>query len=69
MMHFKGWNKYYDEILPITSPRLSPLGLYTNRDDIPRYEIKNNNAMKAQIINKISDLDDEQMPPPEQVQK
>ena len=36
-VHYEGWNKYYDEFLPLSSPRLAPLGYYTNREDIPKY--------------------------------
>lgn len=37
VIHYDGWNKYFDEILPLSSSRVSPLGLYTKREDIPRY--------------------------------
>lgn len=37
IIHYEGWNKYFDEILPITSNRLAPLGYYTSREDIPKY--------------------------------
>ena len=37
IIHYEGWNKYFDEILPITSNRIAPLGYYTSREDIPKY--------------------------------
>jgi hypothetical protein len=36
-IHYEGWNMWYDELLPISSPRLAKLGFYTSRNDIPRY--------------------------------
>jgi hypothetical protein len=39
-IHYEGWNMWYDEFLPITSPRLARLGFYTQRDDIPKYQMK-----------------------------
>ena len=39
-IHYEGWNRWYDEFLPITSPRIAKLGFYTNRDDIPKYKMK-----------------------------
>lgn len=42
LIHYQGWNKIYDEILEINSPRLAPLGFYTNREDIPRYALNDN---------------------------
>lgn len=31
LIHYLGWNKIYDEILEITSPRVAPFGFYTSR--------------------------------------
>jgi len=61
-IHYEGWNRWYDEFLSINSPRLARLGFYTNRDDIPKYRMKqvvsndssNNNSMQAFIINRIT---------------
>jgi len=39
-IHYNDWNKWYDEFLPINSPRLAKLGFYSNRDDIPKYKMK-----------------------------
>lgn len=39
LIHYQGWNKIYDEILDVSSPRLAPLGFYTAREDIPRYAL------------------------------
>ena len=39
-IHYQDWNRWYDEFLPISSPRLARLGFYTSRDDIPKYKMK-----------------------------
>ncbi|CAD8067959.1 unnamed protein product [Paramecium sonneborni] len=50
LVHYKGWNKAYDEYIPISSPRLSPLGLFTNRTDILLYQPSlNENAMSNYV--------------------
>ena len=47
----KGWNRKYDEYVYLTSPRLAPLGTYSNRTDIPRYYMcPHSNMMFAQIM-------------------
>jgi hypothetical protein len=45
VIHYEGWNKYFDEILPSNSPRVAPHGYYTNRKDLPRYALKEENSM------------------------
>lgn len=62
VVHYLGWNMWYDEVLPITSPRLAKLGFYTGRDSIPKYKLKDENGeyfvkgvMQATITNRISD--------------
>ena len=59
-IHYDDWNRYYDEFLPMSSPRLARLGFYTSRDDIPKYKMKsigNNssgkNQMQAFIVNRV----------------
>jgi len=55
-VHYEGWNMWYDEFLPLNSPRLARLGFYTARDDIPKYKMKNENTkgqMQAFIVNRI----------------
>ena len=57
-IHYEGWNRWYDEFLPINSPRLARLGFYTHRDDIPKYKMKpvqgaTKNQMQAFIVNRI----------------
>lgn len=42
-VHYEGWNRKYDEYMYIDSHRISPLGFYTNRTDIPVYRMMNNN--------------------------
>lgn len=39
-VHYDDWNRWYDEFLPINSPRLARYGFYTSRDDIPKYKMK-----------------------------
>ena len=39
-IHYEGWNRWYDEFLPLGSPRIAKLGFYTHRDDIPKYKMK-----------------------------
>lgn len=58
-IHYDEWNRWYDEFLPISSPRLARLGFYTNRDDIPKYKMRHSshngkNQMQAFIINRIA---------------
>lgn len=36
-IHYDGWGNEYDEFIPLTSHRIAPHGLYTNRTDIPKY--------------------------------
>ncbi|CAD8067194.1 unnamed protein product [Paramecium sonneborni] len=38
LIHYQGQNKIYDEYISINSPRLSTLGLFTNRKDILLYQ-------------------------------
>jgi hypothetical protein len=55
-VHYEGWNMWYDEFLPIGSPRIARLGFYTNRDDIPKYKMRqeaNGGQMQAFIINRL----------------
>ena len=35
-IHYLGWDKSYDEVIPENSVRLAPLGFYTSKN-IPRY--------------------------------
>ena len=37
IIHYEGWNNYFDEIIRLSSPRLAPLGYYTTRKEIPKY--------------------------------
>ena len=43
-LHYEGWNRKYDEYIYIDSHRVAPLGIYTNRDDIPIYRMLNNQS-------------------------
>lgn len=53
IVHYEGWNKYYDEIIKQTSPRLAPFGLYSSRKDLPKYFLKSENSMVGVIINRV----------------
>lgn len=37
-IHYEGWNRYYDEFIWENDERLAPVGLYTERKDIPEYD-------------------------------
>lgn len=52
VVHYEGWNKYYDEIVKQYSPRVAPFGTYTSRKDIPKYQLKTDNSMVGIIINR-----------------
>lgn len=49
-LHFQGWNRKYDEFIYIDSHRVAPLGLYTNRTDIPVYSMFNNNGQNGPVM-------------------
>ena len=53
VVHYEGWNKYYDEVIKQTSPRLAPHGTYTSRKDLPRYHLKQDNSMVGIIVNRV----------------
>jgi len=52
VVHYEGWNKYYDEIIKQNSPRIAPHGLFTSRKDIPKYHLKSDNSMVGVIVNR-----------------
>jgi hypothetical protein len=56
VVHYEGWNKYYDEIIKVNSPRLAPHRFYTSRDDLPKYALKGDNSMVGVIVNRITSL-------------
>jgi hypothetical protein len=39
LVHYEGWSRKYDEYMLLNSPKLAPLGTYTDRTDIPRYRL------------------------------
>ncbi|KRX05674.1 Translation initiation factor IF2/IF5, zinc-binding [Pseudocohnilembus persalinus] len=49
LIHYKGWNSVYDEVLSYKSDRLAPKGFYTSRKNIPQYatESENDDLMSA----------------------
>lgn len=38
-LHYDGWSRKYDEYLYMDSSRVAPVGVYTTRNDIPRYRM------------------------------
>ena len=50
LVHYKGWDLKYDEVIPVSSPRLAKLGFYTKREEIPHY-LRTPNKIKKQIWN------------------
>ena len=55
VVHYEGWNKYYDELIKQNSPRLAPVGTYSSRKDITKYFLKNDNSMVGIIVNRIQE--------------
>lgn len=56
-IHYEGWNMWYDELLPITSPRLAKYGFYSTRSDIPKYRLQTGKGqMQALIVNRMANL-------------
>jgi hypothetical protein len=53
IVHYEGWNKFYDEIIKQNSHRVAPHGFYTSRKDLPRYSLKNENSMVGVIVNRV----------------
>jgi len=48
-IHYEGWNRKYDEYLYIDSHRVAPLGVYTQREDIPIYRMMGNRGTDGQL--------------------
>jgi len=46
LVHFIGWGRKYDEVLPLNSPRIAGKGFYTDRADIPHYQETDNKSKK-----------------------
>ncbi|CAI2369217.1 unnamed protein product [Moneuplotes crassus] len=50
IVHFIGWDKAFDNAIPIDSPRLAKEGFYTSRSILPHYE-NNDNPYKKSVLN------------------
>jgi hypothetical protein len=50
LVHYKGWARKYDEVLPLTSTRIAKEGFYSSRDDIPYYQ-ETENKSKKPVVN------------------
>lgn len=59
MVHYHGWSRKYDEFLMMDSKRIAPSGLYTNRDDIPRYRMALNNGIPLNVATVIQNPNQE----------
>ncbi|CAD8150769.1 unnamed protein product [Paramecium octaurelia] len=57
LVHYKGWDKVYDEYISISSPRLSPLGLFTDRTDILLYQSSPNDNAMSNYVRQIEEND------------
>lgn len=57
-IHYKDWDSFYDEIIPINSSRLAPLGLFSDRTDLPKY-MRNTIDLDTVMENGVPDLLDE----------
>ncbi|CAG9325698.1 unnamed protein product [Blepharisma stoltei] len=44
-VHFEGWDNCFDELIPLDSERIAPLGLYTNKN-IPKYVLPKRDGNK-----------------------
>jgi hypothetical protein len=49
-VHYKGWDRKYDEVLSLSSQRIAKCGFYTEREDIPYYQ-KTDNKLKKPVLN------------------
>mmetsp|Transcript_2246 Transcript_2246/g.2111 ORF Transcript_2246/g.2111 Transcript_2246/m.2111 type:complete len:141 (+) Transcript_2246:103-525(+) len=54
LVHYCGWGRKYDEVLPLNSPRIANAGFYTSRTDIPYYQSTDNKAKKPVLNMPIS---------------
>lgn len=56
LVHYKGWGRKYDEVLPLNSPRIAKAGFYTSREDIPHYQ-ETDNKSKKPVLNLPSNVE------------
>ena len=59
LVHYHGWSRKYDEFLMMDSKRIAPPGLYTGRDDIPRYRMALNNNIPLNVATVIQNPNQE----------
>lgn len=43
LLHYLGWSSQYDEVIDINSQRLASYRFYTKRNDIPHYDLCEDN--------------------------
>lgn len=51
LIHYEGWSDFYDEFINENSNKLAPIGFFTSRKDIPKYNlsIQNNQMIQATV--------------------
>ncbi|CAD8063288.1 unnamed protein product [Paramecium sonneborni] len=60
LIHYQGYNKVYDEYISMQSPRLSTLGLFTNRKDILLYQPSLNEDLLSNYLRYLEQLQSHQ---------
>lgn len=51
-MHYRHWAKLYNEVIDIKSMRLAPWGCFSQRKDLPRYNLhQENENLRGTVIN------------------
>ena len=49
-MHYNSWNKIYDEVINVKSQRLAPANFFSDRTDIPKYKLsQEDNNVRGRI--------------------
>ena len=50
LFHYLGWNQIFDEYICANSERIAPLGLFTGRNDLPKYNRGENRHLMDYIL-------------------
>lgn len=48
LITYVGWGKVFDEFICAKSPRLAPLGFYTQRKDFPHYVVSTTQSVRSE---------------------
>ena len=52
LIHYLHWAKLYDEVIEIKSTRLAPSGCFSKRQDLPKYNLhQENENLRGNVIN------------------